>query len=69
MLRHFENQPGPAIVTFQRVQDIGQFAFELNVDHSAQNLGNAANIFACRIGHCHTSYIDLPDIKLPRRRR
>ena len=46
MLGHFQHEPVSVVVRFQRVHDLGQFAFELHVDDGAHDLGHAADLVA-----------------------
>jgi hypothetical protein len=43
MLRHLEHQPLALVLGVERVQDRGQLALELHIDHGAQDLGDLAD--------------------------
>ena len=42
MLGDFEDQQVPMVLAVKRIQDLGQLAFELDVDDGAKYLGNLA---------------------------
>ena len=54
MLRHFQHQPVAVVVGFERVHDLGQFAFELHVDDGAHHLRDAADLVAHRPWRSHS---------------
>ncbi len=63
-LRHFQHKGAVADLRRQRVVDIGQFAFELHVHDSAQNLRDATDRIVCHFRILLCALLK----RLPRRR-
>ncbi len=48
MLRDFQHQPATVIVGFQRIENLRQMSFELDVHHGAGDLGHLTGLVAAR---------------------